>query len=130
MNPSAEGTVYDEQAFTVDADRIRAFGEIFGQEEEGVPPTFATVAEFAAFPHVTGDPTLGLDFSRVVHGSQSYRYLRPLRAGESLTVRTWIESIKVRAGTGFLTIATDLVDAAGDLVATARSQMIERALDA
>lgn len=129
MDPAAEGTVYPDVSFTVDAERVGAFREIFGQHE-GVPPTFATTAEFAVYPLVIGDPRLDLDFSRVVHGSQAYEYRRPLREGEVLTVRTRIESARVRSATGFLTIAIDLVDAQGDLVATARSQLIERSPDA
>ena len=46
------------------------------------------------------DPELALDFSRVVHGSQSYEYVRPLREGETLTVRSRIESVRERAGAG------------------------------
>ncbi len=129
VNPAAEGTVYPDVSFTVDADRVQDFRKIFGQRE-GVPPTFVTAAEFAVYPLVIGDSRLELDFSRVVHGSQVYEYRRPLREGEVLTVRTRIASAKVRAGTGFLTIAVDLMDAEGDLVATARSQLVERAPDA
>jgi acyl dehydratase len=129
MDPAAEGTVYPDVSFAVDAERVDAFRRIFGQKE-GVPPTFVTAAEFAVYPLVIEDPRLDLDFSRVVHGSQAYEYRRPLREGEVLTARTRIESAKVRSATGFLTIAVDLVDAQGDLVATARSQLIERAREA
>jgi acyl dehydratase len=126
MNPAVEGTVYPDVRFTVDASRLRAFREIFGQTE-GVPPTFTTAAEFAVLPTILGDPRLQLDFGRVVHGSQSYDYRRPLREGETLTVRAKIVSAKVRSGTGFLTVAMGLFDDAGERVATARSQLIERA---
>jgi acyl dehydratase len=93
---------------------------------EGVPPTFVTVAEFAAYPQVVGDRHLDLDFARVVHGSQAYVFQRPLREGEQLAVRARIESIRIRGGNGFVTIAMDLEDADGVVVCTARSQMIER----
>jgi acyl dehydratase len=129
MDPAAEGTVYPDTSFTVDAERVRAFREIFGQNE-GVPPTFATAAEFAVYPTVLRDPRLDLNFARVVHGSQSYTYRRPLREGETLTVRARIESARVRAGTGFLMIAVELVAPSGDPVVTARSQLIERAPEA
>jgi acyl dehydratase len=129
MDVTAEGAVYPDVSFIVDPDRVRAFREIFGHKE-GVPPTFATAAEFAVYPMVLRDPRLDLDFARVVHGSQSYTYRRPLREGETLTVRARIESARVRAGTGFLTIAVELVDAGDDPVVTARSQLIERAPEA
>jgi acyl dehydratase len=125
MNPEAAGIVYPEVAFIVDPERVRAFRELFGQPS-GIPPTFITAAEFSVFPHVVGDPRLDLDFSRVVHGSQAYEYARPLEEGEELQVRARIESIRERAGTGFLTIVMQLVAHDGELVATARSTMIER----
>ena len=91
MNPAAEGTVYPDVAFTVDPARVAAFREVFGQTE-GVPPTFVTAAEFTVFPQVMGDPNLGLDFTRVVHGSQEYVYERPLREGETLAIRARIDA--------------------------------------
>ena len=87
MNPAAEGTVYPEVTFVVDPEQVAAFRAVFGQTE-GVPPTFVSAAEFLVIPTVVADPTLGLDFSRVVHGSQEYTFERPLRDGETLTVRT------------------------------------------
>lgn len=125
VNPEAEGTVYPEVAFVVDPARVQAFRAVFGQAD-GVPPTFLTAAEFAAFPPIIGDPALDLDFTRVLHGGQEYELIRPLREGETLTVRPRIDSIRVRAGTGFLVIAMDLFDATGEHVARTRSTMIER----
>jgi hypothetical protein len=129
VNPEAEGTVYPDVTFVVDAERVRAFRAVFGQAD-GVPPTFLTAAEFTVFPQIVGDPALGLDFARVLHGGQSYDLARPLREGETLVVRARIDSVRVRAGTGFLVIALDVFDEAGDEIARARSTMIERAAEA
>ncbi len=125
MNPEAEGTVYPEVEVVVDSERVAAFRALWGIDD-GVPPTFVTAAEFAALPRVLADPALGLDYTRVVHGSQDYEYVRPLREGETLRVRARIESIRQKGGSSFLTIAMDLVDADERLVCTARSQMLER----
>jgi acyl dehydratase len=129
MNPAAEGTVFPEVAFVVDPARVAAFRAVFGQAG-GVPPTFVTAAEFTVFPDVIGDPGLELDFTRVVHGTQEYAYERPLREGETLVIRAEIESIRIKGGTGFMTVAMRLFDNEGALVCTARSQMIERGADA
>jgi len=126
MNPAAEGTVYPDVPFVVDPARVAAFREVFGVSD-GVPPTFVTAAEFTVFPHVIGDPALGLDFSRVLHGSQEYVYERPLREGETLRVRARIDSIRHKGDTGFLTVVMELRDDEDRLVCTARSQMVERA---
>jgi acyl dehydratase len=78
------------------------------------------------FPQVLGDPHLALDFTRVVHGSQDYRFERPLREGETLSVRARIDSVRTKGASGFLTVVMDLFDVDGALVCTARSQMVER----
>jgi acyl dehydratase len=126
VNPAAEGTRYPDVRFQVDPAQVAAFRKVFGQSRQ-IPATFLTLAEFAAFPALVKDPNLALDFSRVVHGGQEYEYRRQLVEGETLTVRTRIESIREKRGSGFLTIATELVDIDGDIAATARSTMIERA---
>jgi acyl dehydratase len=125
MNPAAEGTVYPDVPFMIDPARVAAFREVFGVTS-GVPPTFVTAAEFAVFPQVIGDPNLGLDFTRVLHGSQEYVYERALREGETLSVRARIDSIRQKGDTGFLTVVMELRDGDGELVCTARSQMVER----
>jgi hypothetical protein len=129
MDPGAEGIVYPPVAFVVDPEHVAAFRALFGIGN-GVPPTFATAAEFAALPQVLDDPRLGLDFTRVVHGSQDYAYARPLREGEALEAHARIDSIRHKGGTGFLTVVIDLVDAGGETVCTARSQLFERGPDA
>lgn len=125
MNSAVEGKVYPPTTFEVTPARVEAFRDIFGLSE-GVPPTFATVAEFAAFPPLIDDPELGLDFSRVLHGSQEYEYRRPLLEGETLTVTLRIDSIKLKGGNGFLSLVMDLVGVDGVTACTARSTLIER----
>ena len=129
MNPAAEGTVYPAVDVVVDPDRVAAFRDLFGIDD-GVPPTFVTAAEFAALPRVLADPALALDFTRVVHGSQEYEYRRPIWVGETLHVHARIDSIRRKGGSAFMTIVMELVDGDGELVCTARSQMIERGADA
>jgi acyl dehydratase len=126
MNPAAEGLTFPEVTFGAASERVAAFRAVFGQEQ-GVPPTFLTAAEFSVLPTVVSDPRLDLDFSRVLHGSQEYEYERPVREGERLTIRARIASIRQRAGSGFVTIVMDVSDEAGKPVAVCRSTMIERA---
>ena len=125
MNLAAAGKNYPERSFTIDPARVAAFRSIFG-EQHGVPPTFVTAAEFSVIPQIVDDPELELDFSRVVHGRQEYEFRRPLREGETLTVRSRIDSIRTFGGNALLVIATDLVDPVGAVACSARSTMIER----
>lgn len=125
MNPNLQGKEYPEVALFVDPERVAAFRQLFGQEA-GVPPTFATVAEFTVFPQIVADPELRLDLRGVLHGSQEYVHSRALVEGETVMVRTRLATIRSRGGNWFLTIATDLVGADGEIACTARSTMIER----
>lgn len=126
MNVAAEGKSYPPVQTEVSAERLAAFQAVFG-EHRGIPPTFATTVEYEAFVQVLDDAELALDFAHVVHGSQEFTHARPLRVGEWVTATIRIESIKVKGANGFLTLVTDIVDAGGDLVCTARSTMVERA---
>jgi N-terminal half of MaoC dehydratase len=125
VNPAVQGKIYPPITILVGPERVAAFRAIFGLSE-GVPPTFATVAEFEAFPTVMNDPELGLDFSRVLHADQAYEYARPLREGETLTATCRIDSIRVKGINGFLTVVTELVGDDGAVACTARATMIER----
>jgi len=127
MNAALEGKVYPDATFTVDEQRVALFREAVGEAGRVVPPTFATSAEFAVFRLIVGDAELGLDFTRVVHAEQAYEWRRPFRPGEALTARSRIASIRQKAGNGFLTIETELLDRDGELVVLARATMIERA---
>lgn len=126
MNAALEGKVYPDATFTVEPERVNLFRAAIGEERDIVPPTFATAAEFAVMPSIVGDAELGLDFTLVVHAEQEYEWRRPFRMGEALTVRSRIASIRQKAGNGFLTIETEMLDGDGALVLLARATMIER----
>lgn len=127
MNAGLEGKVYPALPFEVEPERARRFAAVVGGDPDRVPPTYPTVAEVAAgFARVVVDPDLGLDFSRVVHAEQSYEWHRPLVAGERLEAVSTIESIRERAGSGFLTIRTELRDATGGTAVVARATLLER----
>jgi acyl dehydratase len=128
MNVAASGKVYPDAPFTVDPERVAAFRAVF-DEVTGVPATFATAAEFTVIPEVVADPELGLDFARVLHGSQEYAFERPLVEGEHLTIRSRIESIREMGGNVLMVLATELIDPDGARVCSARSTLIERAAD-
>ena len=128
MNPALEGKTYPAVALTVDPERVARFRAAFGEERDVVPPTFATVAEWAVFPGIVEDAELALDFSRVVHAAQEYEWHRPFVEGETLTVRPRIASIREKGGHGFLTVETELTDADGTIVVLARATLIERGI--
>ncbi|MFM7718469.1 MAG: MaoC family dehydratase N-terminal domain-containing protein [Actinomycetota bacterium] len=128
MNPSLEGKAYPAVPLEVEEVAVRRFAAAVGDDRPGVPLTFLTTAEIvAAWAPLVADADLALDFSRVVHAEQEYRFERPLEVGDRLEARATIESIRSKGGHGFLTIRTEFTDVGtGESVATARSVLLER----
>lgn len=126
LNATLVGKSYPAQAFSLDAARVAAFAATVGHGRADVPPTFVTVAEFARLDAVIGDPELGLDYARVVHGDQEYEWMRPLRIGEVLDVETTIDDIRAKGPLEMLTIRTELRDEAARLVVVSRNTLIVR----
>ena len=125
MNLALEGKAYALVHFEVREDHVRRFADVVGGDGSSVPPTFVTAPEIeAGLDQVVADPELGLDFARVVHGEQEFEWLRPVRVGDVLEVRTTIESIRAKGGHEFLTLRTEMRDEAGVLVVLARSLLI------
>ena len=90
------------------------------------PPPFAVVLSMASARLANDDPGLGLDYSMVVHGEQSFAHSRPLHAGDMVVATTTIESIKAVGALSMMVTSTDLTTIGGEHVCTARSTLVER----
>ena len=90
------------------------------------PPTFAIVISMASARVVQDDPGLGLDYSMVVHGEQSFSHARPLHAGDVVVATSTVESIRAVGGMSLLTTVTDISTVDGEHVCTAKSVIVER----
>jgi hypothetical protein len=127
MNTALEGKIYEPVTLEIDAGFVARFASAVGDDGSFVPPTIVTAPEIVAgLDHLVADEDLGLDFSRVVHGDQEYEWLRPLRVGDVLVVESTIESIRFKGGHEFLTLRTEMRDAAGEMVVVARTGLIVR----
>ena len=94
------------------------------------PPTFLTIVNLAAINVVVDDPELGFDYSRMVHGDQSFEHHRPVHAGDVIMVTVTIEDIMSRAGNDFLTMRAEVHTDADELVCVCRAQLVVRGADA
>ena len=127
MDRALVGKVYPPVELIADAERVLAFARAVGHPGDDVPPTFVTAPEVAAgLANVLGDPDLGIDLARVLHGEQEYEWHRQLAVGETLTAEATIQEIRGRAALEFLTLRTELRDAASELVCVGRSTLIVR----
>jgi hypothetical protein len=126
VNEALAGKVYPPVRFAVSRERVEAFARAVGSPGAGVPPTFATAPEIEAMRAVIDDPELDLDFSRVVHADQSYGWRRPIAIGDELIATSSIESIRSKAGSELLVVATEIADADGAPVVSARCTLVVR----
>ncbi|MDO8733048.1 MAG: MaoC family dehydratase N-terminal domain-containing protein [Actinomycetota bacterium] len=143
LNPEFIGRTYPAgPSYLVGREKIREFARAVGDSNPAyldpdaaralgyadviAPPTFAIVLSLEAANAALFDPELGLDYSRVVHGEQSFAYTRPICAGDELIVTTVIENIRSMAGNDMITTKGIITTVAGEPVATATSMLVSR----
>lgn len=142
MNQSLKGKEYPPITFSVERERVVQFADAIGDDTEAyrdadaaagagyaaevAPPTFPTVMQIMASAQVVLDPDLGLDYSRVVHGEQEYRYERPIVVGDVLTAVPRIADIYSKKSMEFIVIESEVTDEQGNPVVTAQTTLISR----
>ena len=114
--------INDPHPAYVDRESARALGH----PDVPAPPTFPVIIGMAGSAQAIGDPELGVDFSRVVHGDQRFAYSRPLYAGDVLSSSTRIADIKALGRNEMLTLETVAHDEAGEHVVTATMVLVVR----
>ena len=106
--------------------RDREAAQKAGYPDVIAPPTFAIVISMMSTAVLQAEPGLGLDYSMVVHGEQSFAYSRPLHAGDVVVATSTVESIKAVGGMSLMVTSTDISTVDGEHVCTAKSTIVER----
>jgi acyl dehydratase len=144
VNPEIVGKTYpNTPAYLVGREKIREFAKATfhsdnspsvsmdaakqaGFDDLIAPPTFAIVLQQQSLELVIDDPEADLDFSRVVHGDQGFRFQRQIVAGDVLTSQLEVESVKELAGNQMIAFLTKIFDEDKQLIAEARSTLVVR----
>ncbi|MGH3915013.1 MAG: FAS1-like dehydratase domain-containing protein [Pseudonocardiaceae bacterium] len=132
-------------SYQVGREKIREFAEAVGDDDAVyrdssaaraagypdviAPPTFAIIVSMRAQELLVDDPELGLDYTRVVHGDQSFVHHRPIHAGDELAATLHIDRIRTMGGNDMLTVRCEITDDTGAPVTTARSMLVIRGPD-
>lgn len=106
--------------------RDEATANRLGYADLVAPPTFGFVLTMQVLDQAMADPDLGMDYSRVVHGEQSFVFSRPLVAGDEVLVDAFIEEIDSSGRNEFLTVRSDIHTDDGEVLVTARSVVVSR----
>ena len=144
MNPDLQGRVFPPTApYLVGREKVREFAravfatsalnhdpavaQAAGYADIVAPPTFPVVVQEATLAQLLAEEDGGIDFTRVVHGDQTFSYTRPIVAGDELVATLEVTSIKTLGGNSMVTAESTIVDADGAHVVTAISTLVVRA---
>jgi acyl dehydratase len=143
VNPQIAGRVYPPSpAYEVSRIKIQEFAEAInswdpvhrdadaaraqGYPDVIAPPTFAVIVSQRCDAQVILDPDAGIDYSRVVHGEQSFVHHRPIVAGDRLVATLNVDDVNTRGKHAMVTTRVEIADGRGEPVATARSTVVVR----
>jgi acyl dehydratase len=71
-----------------------------GHRDVVAPPMFVVVYSGGALGPALFDPEVGIDFARLVHGGQEFRWGPLVVAGDEITTTVSVKDITERAGNG------------------------------
>lgn len=117
--------VFATNPINLDVDAARAAG----YDDVVAPPTFAVVVQEHTLAQLLAEPDAGIDFSRVVHGDQRFTSSRPIVAGDELTAKLTVSSVRTLGAHSMVTAESVITDAAGAHVVTAISTLVVRGDD-
>lgn len=104
----------------------RAAARAAGYADLVAPATFPAVLQDAGLQLLLADPDAGIELQRVVHGDERFVYSRPIVAGDELSARLEVTSVKALGGNRLLAADTVITDAAGGHVVTATASLVIR----
>jgi acyl dehydratase len=134
VNTEAVGKTYAPSTYAVGREKIREYAYAVGEtnplhldheaaREAGfadlvAPPMFAVVYAGRAVAPALLDPEVGLDFARMVHGGQDFRWGPLVVAGDEIATTTTVKEIAERGGMGFYVFETVATNQRGETVCT------------
>jgi hypothetical protein len=120
--------VYPAVDFEIEPERVAAYARAIGADPaDGVPPTFAAVyALSVTAPQLFGDEEAAVDFAKLLHAEQEFRWQRHPAVGETVTSRGRVASDASRRGMRFVSFEIDTDDSSGAPVCRSRALFVIR----
>src|SRR5215210_8512886 len=132
VSTAAVGKTYPRVVYAVGREKIKEYAFAVGESDPVhldpdaaraaghrdvvAPPMFAVVYSAPAVAPAIFDPEVGLDFARMVHGGQEFRWGPLVVAGDEITTRASVKDISERAGNGFFVFETTATNQDGETV--------------
>jgi acyl dehydratase len=112
--------------YAVTEDEIRAFVAATGGSYDGgpAPATFPIVLAFAAMNAFLDAEQV--DLFRIVHGDQSFSYVRPIEPGDVLTATLTVASLRQIGGADIIGTTSVVTDEDGTQVCAGKATLVHR----
>jgi acyl dehydratase len=134
LNTEAVGKTFEAATYAVGREKIREYASAVGETNplhfdveaaraEGyadvvAPPMFAVVFAGKSVVPALFDPEVGMNFARMVHGGQEFRWGPVVVAGDEVTTTTTVRDISDRGGMGFYIFESVSENQRGEIVCT------------
>ena len=134
VNLEAIGKTYPPVIYAVGREKVAEFALATGETEPlhldveaaraaghadlVAPPMFSVVYQWRAVTPAIFDPEIGIDFARLLHTAQEFRWGSLVIAGDEVTTITRVASISERAGLELFSLEAESVNQRGEVVAT------------
>ena len=143
VNTAAIGKTLPPTTYAVGREKIREFAEAVGETDPlyldveaaraagyadvVAPPMFAVVYSLRAVWPALFDDEIGIDFARMVHAGQEFRWGELVVAGDEITTVAKLSDVSERRGNGFYVFETTSTNQRGEAVCTGLFTNIVRA---
>jgi len=134
VNSDAIGKKYPVSSYAVGREKVREYAHAVGETNQlylnveaaraagyadvVAPPMFAVVYMGRAITPALFDPEVGIDFPRMLHGGQEFRWSEVVVAGDEIDTTTTVQDIRSRGGMNFYVFETDSRNQRGETVCT------------
>jgi acyl dehydratase len=134
VNTGAIGKTYPVTMYAVGREKVREYAHAVGETNPlylnldtaraagyadlVAPPMFAVVYAGRSIAPALFDPDVGIDFARMLHGGQEFRWGPVVVAGDEIDTTTTVKDISQRGGMNFYVFETDSRNQRGETVCT------------
>jgi len=133
-NTDAIGKTYPATIYAVGREKVREYAHAVGETnplylnveaaraagyaDVVAPPMFAVVYAGRSITLALFDPEVGIDFARMLHGGQEFRWGPVVVAGDEIATTTTVKDVSERGGMNFFVFETDSRNQRGETVCT------------
>jgi acyl dehydratase len=134
VNTDIIGKTYERSVYAVGREKVREYARAVGEtnplyldvdaaraaghEDVVAPPMFAVVYAMPAVAAGLFDPEVGIDFARLVHSGQDFRWGPLVVAGDEISTTVSVEDVSERRGSRFFVFASVSENQRGETVCT------------